>query len=141
MIEQNLVGKSWGWERWFVNNSLYCGKELFVRCGDWSSKGKYHYHKVKDETFYVIEGTLALEYYEGNEHKRITLSPSNSFRIPPGMKHRFTALTSEGCKFIEVSTMHSDLDSYRCELINGEWVEDISKMRKDFDNEDSSVGC
>jgi mannose-6-phosphate isomerase-like protein (cupin superfamily) len=125
-IENHMVEKSWGWERWFVNNSLYCGKELFVRYGEWSSNGKYHYHKDKDETFYVMSGVLILDYVtEFNQFKSIELKENDSFRIAPGVKHRFTSKTPEGCVFIEVSTTHDDNDSYRCsyDVFKGRWEE------------------
>jgi len=118
------VEKTWGWEHWFANTEKYCGKLLFVEYNKWSSEGRYHYHKLKDETFFVIEGTLQAEYYEDNVHHTITLSVNNSFRVPVGMKHKFTSLSPEGCKFIEASTTHFDSDSYRCELDDkGNWVE------------------
>jgi len=107
------IEKTWGWEHWFANDEKYCGKLLFVRKDEWSSKGKYHYHKIKDETFFVIEGGLVLDYYEDGEFKRITLGRYEKFNIPPGMEHRFTAYTGEGCKFIEASTTHFEEDSYR----------------------------
>lgn len=114
MIEQ--VEKTWGWEKWFANNETYCGKELFVRKGEWSSKGNYHYHKVKDETFYIIKGTLRLDYYaEGNDFSTTAiLEKGDSFRVVPGIRHRFTAMNLMGCHFIEASTTHREEDSYRC---------------------------
>jgi mannose-6-phosphate isomerase len=116
--------KTWGWEHWFANNSEYCGKLLYVREGEWSSKGKYHYHKIKDETFFVIEGGLRLDYYDGDVYHSLELPRYASFRVPPLMKHRFTALTPEGCHFIEASTTHREEDSYRCELDkDGNWID------------------
>jgi len=118
--------KTWGYEKWFANNEHYCGKLLFVEYGSWSSKGKYHYHNIKDETFFIIDGELTLDYYEGDEGKRTTLKQYEYFRVPPGMKHRFTAATKEGCKFIEASTTHREEDSIRCALnTEGNWVEFI----------------
>jgi len=119
------VEKTWGWEHWFTNTEKYCGKLLFVRKDEWSSSGKYHYHKIKDETFFIIEGGLILDYVKDGEFKTKTLRKYEKFNIPPGMKHRFTAFTDEGCKFIEASTTHSDDDSYRV-LWHGvleSWVE------------------
>jgi len=108
------VEKTWGYEHWFANTDKYCGKLLFVIQDMWSSKGAYHYHKIKDETFFVIDGTLRLDYVTGDgEFKTEILNQDDSFRVPPGMKHRFKALTARGCKFIEASTTHSDSDSYR----------------------------
>ena len=108
-----IVIKSWGREVWFENNELYCGKELLVYQGKWSSEGLYHYHVKKDETFYSINGVLKLMYIdENNVEREIILRQGDSFRIKPGIRHKFTSL-SEFCIFIEVSTTHSDNDSYR----------------------------
>ncbi len=107
------VEKTWGWEHWFVNNEKYCGKLLFVRKGDWSQEGKFHYHKLKDETFFIIEGGLILDYVEDGVFKTKTLGRFDSFHVPIGMKHKFTAFTDDGCKFVEASTTHRDDDSYR----------------------------
>jgi mannose-6-phosphate isomerase-like protein (cupin superfamily) len=124
LIQPEFITKSWGWVKWFDNNELYCGKEIFVLHNKWSSKGKYHYHKLKPETFYVIKGILKIDYFnENNIECSIIVRPGESFRIEIGMKHRFTSLTKNGCKFIEVSTTHDDSDSYRCEFIDGQWVE------------------
>jgi len=109
----NRHGKSWGWEQWFANNEKYCGKLLFVRKNQWSSGGKYHFHKIKDETFLVIEGGLILDYVEDGVFKSKTMGAYDSFHVPAGMKHRFSAYTDEGCKFIEASTTHREDDSYR----------------------------
>jgi len=116
--------KTWGFEHWFVNNEKYCGKLLYVRQNEWSSKGKYHYHKEKDETFFVIDGDLLLHYYKDDLHHSIILKRYESFNVPPEMKHRFTAVSLDGCKFIEASTTHKEEDSYRCALNpKGKWVE------------------
>lgn len=110
----NFFVKTWGWEIWFANTEKYCGKELFVRWEEYSSGGKYHYHLIKDETFYVIKGTLKLDYFEDNHFRSVLLEPGHSFRIKPGIKHRFTGKNNEGCHFIEASTHHDEEDSYRC---------------------------
>ena len=60
------VEKTWGHELWIENNEKYCGKLLHCEKGKWSSKGKFHYHKEKDETFYVIKGILLIDI-EGEE--------------------------------------------------------------------------
>lgn len=108
------VEKSWGYEHWFVNIPEYCGKLLFVKRYRWSSKGAYHYHKIKDETFFIIDGILRLDYVtDDGQFKTIILQQYDSFRVKPGMKHKFTANNEDGCKFIETSTTHRDEDSYR----------------------------
>ena len=107
-----VVEKTWGYEIWFENNELYCGKEIVCLHGEWSSKGKYHYHPIKDETFWVIEGTLILDI----EGKEILLTHPSCYRIKPGVRHRFKA-AGEYCKFIEVSTTHKDDDTVRVESL------------------------
>ena len=109
------VRKRWGYEQWFENNEKYCGKLLFVEKDKWSSNGNFHYHKIKDETFFVIEGSLLLEFVgEDNKIYTFELEELQTVRVYPGTKHRFTAISEKGCKFIEVSTTHLDEDSYRC---------------------------
>ena len=107
--KHKIVNKDWGNEVWIVNaeRADYCGKVLFVR-NVWSSRGKYHYHAKKDETFYVLSGVLLLDIYGD---KRYRLTATNSFRIKPNIPHRFRA-ESASCSFIEFSTFHSDGDSY-----------------------------
>lgn len=113
-----LVKKSWGHEIWFANTDLYCGKELFIARGKCSSDGRYHYHKIKDETFYVLRGILQIDYFDNEFHEpnmyvdTVTLRKGESFRIYPYTSHRFMAVGLFGCKFIEASTHHEDDDSY-----------------------------
>ena len=114
--EQTFVNKSWGSELWFANNDMYCGKMLIVESEKWSSKGKFHYHKVKDETFFVVEGSLWLDIGDDKtgEYQRLHLYENDSYRVMPGVKHRFSSARSVACKFIEASTTHREDDSYRC---------------------------
>ncbi len=101
------VEKTWGHEIWIENNEKYCGKILHCEKGKWSSKGKFHYHKEKDETFYVVKGTLLIDI-EGEE---IILKPGEKLRIFPTIQHRFKAITRV-CEFIEFSTQHKYGDNY-----------------------------
>jgi mannose-6-phosphate isomerase-like protein (cupin superfamily) len=146
MLLPRFVNKDWGWEYWFANVSElkilgykepfvnetakarinYCGKLIYVEHNKWSSHMRYHYHKLKDETFFVLDGILFIDYVVGEDEIRsMLLNPLQSFRIEPLMKHKFTSLSETGCRFIEVSTFHSDEDTYRCEwdTKNGGWKE------------------
>ena len=122
------VVKSWGTELWFANNNDYCGKLITVIFEKWSSKGKFHYHKIKDETFFVIQGILWLDIADDNtgEYQRIVLHRNDSYRVMAGVKHRFTSGFKYLCKFVEASTHHEDDDSYRCyyNKEKGEWIHD-----------------
>ena len=121
------VEKTWGWEHWFANTKDYCGKLLFVECDKWSSEGRFHYHEIKDETFFVIQGRLILDIAsDDGEYQRMILYENSSYRVMPGVKHRFSASSEGGCKFIEASTHHEDSDSFRCKFDKekGEWLYD-----------------
>ncbi len=121
------IEKTWGWEHWFANTKDYCGKLLFVENEKWSSEGRFHYHEIKDETFFVIQGRLILDIANDNgEYDRILLYENSSYRVMPGVKHRFSASSEPGCKFIEASTHHEDSDSFRCKYDKekGEWLYD-----------------
>lgn len=120
-----FVEKSWGYELWFENNEKYCGKLLFVEYRKWSSKGKFHYHPKKDETFFVVKGDLLLEIAnEDGSVRRQYMPPKASIRIKPGKRHRFTSASLQGCEFVEVSTTHSDDDTIRESWNGTEWVTD-----------------
>lgn len=104
------VEKLWGLEYWIANNSRYCLKILRIRVGGCCS---LHYHPLKDETFYVNEGSCQIQI--GEESR--TLMPGDSVRIPPGTLHRFWVPKNQsyGCEIMEVSTTHDDSDVIRLE--------------------------
>jgi len=103
--------KGWGHELWIVNNDKYCGKLLHFKKG---KKCSWHFHKLKDETFYLQSGKLQVHY--GNEDdlekSAVTiLNPGDSMYIYPGLRHQMIAL--EDSDLFEFSTQHFDSDSYR----------------------------
>lgn len=98
------INKVWGHEEIIINTSDYCGKKLVLNRG---FRCSIHWHKIKDETFYVNNGKVFLEI--GNEKK--ILLPGDSIRIIPGTKHRFSGL--EDSEIIEFSTHDDSSDSYR----------------------------
>lgn len=119
--------KAWGWEEEVWNSDRYCGKILHVsnKC-----ECSYHYHKVKDETFLVVEGLVLLRYSEnifplpaGKEEASrewlhcpgIVLHPGDAFHVPTFMRHQFRGMQQS--KIIEFSTHHEDNDTYR--LLHG----------------------
>jgi len=114
--EHTVVEKTWGSEVWFANNEMYCGKLLTINGDIWSSKGNFHYHEIKDETFFIVEGILRLDIAddETGEYERILLYENDSYRVMPGVKHRFSSAKPTACKFVEASTTHREDDSYRC---------------------------
>lgn len=124
-----FVPKGWGWEEWIANSPLYCGKRLFVWKG---KKCSWHYHKLKDETFYVAAGEIILrtvrphiiQFWQDkgwdlaamirNDTQAVDthlLQPNDKFHVPVGMAHRFEGRLES--TVFEFSTEHFDSDSYR----------------------------
>lgn len=97
------VEKPWGREEWIANKQ-YCGKILTLRKGNQSS---FHYHKNKDETFYVLEGKIVFSRL----NKDFILVKGDIIEIKPREVHRIMAL--QDSKLVEFSTHHEDSDSYR----------------------------
>ena len=114
-----FVPKDWGHEYIVTNNELYCLKILVCEDQQWSSKGKFHYHRIKDETFLVINGTLELETIdEDGTIRNGKLKEGESIRILPGTKHRFRSV-GERCSFVEASSPDSPSDSVRVDDVPG----------------------
>tara|TARA_Y100001973_G_C5167520_1_gene317050 strand:- start:503 stop:874 length:372 start_codon:yes stop_codon:yes gene_type:complete len=104
--------KGWGEEIWITNNSQYCGKILrFNKDASFSM----HYHILKEETWYLAKGKMALSYYNlenADKLGRIIIA-GDVVHIQPNIPHKLTAL--EESEVIEVSTEHFEQDSYRVE--------------------------
>jgi mannose-6-phosphate isomerase-like protein (cupin superfamily) len=114
--------KVWGEEHWIVNRD-YCGKKLILKKG---FRCSIHYHKIKDEMFYVLSGKVLIEV-DGRSH---VLNPGDRQLITPDVKHRFTGL--QDSEIMEFSTHHMEEDSYRDEP-SGEVPEDeFNRLLADF---------
>jgi mannose-6-phosphate isomerase-like protein (cupin superfamily) len=109
--------KSWGYEEWIANTDKYCGKRLVLKKG---KRCSVHYHKNKDETFYIEEGRVLMEV--GGEEQ--VMLPGQLVPILPGVRHRFSGL--EDSVIFESSTHHEESDSYRVEP-SGDVPEEIMK--------------
>jgi len=112
-LEQKFVPKGWGYEKWITNNEKYCGKLLFFVKG---KKCSWHYHKVKDEVFYIHSGKLKVFYGETDNllDSNVTiLEKGDSFHVKIGLRHQMLAL--EDTEMYEFSTQHFDEDSIRIE--------------------------
>jgi quercetin dioxygenase-like cupin family protein len=111
-----FVPKGWGFEKWIVNNEQYCGKLLYFAQG---RKCSWHYHKLKDETFYIQSGCIELLYSTDDDIELaniVLLKKGDNFHIYPGLRHQMIAL--EDTELFEFSTQHFDEDSYR--IIKGD---------------------
>lgn len=100
------VDKVWGFEQVICNTEHYCSKFLHVKPGMQCS---LHYHKMKDETFFVLGGDVFLTVGDNGAELR----EGERVRIPPGTQHRFAS--RKGCILVETSTHHDDADVVRLE--------------------------
>ena len=98
------VLKDWGQEEWIVNNEKYCGKKMLIKQDYYCS---YHMHKIKEETFYILDGELELIH----NGKYIKVGKGETLHLKPGEYHSFRAL--KDTIFFEFSTQHLDEDNYR----------------------------
>ena len=109
--EIKFVPKGWGWEKWIANSPEYCGKLLFI---EKNKRCSWHYHLLKDETFYLQSGLIHLFYGKTNDigsAKTIILEPGDRFHMPRKMRHQMVAI--EDAELFEFSTQHFDEDSHR----------------------------
>jgi mannose-6-phosphate isomerase len=98
------VDKPWGYELIWAHTDRYVGKILHVKRGESLS---YQFHRIKDETIYVLRGVLDLEVGTTDADRRtMRLEPNANYRIRPGMRHRMTAV--EECDILEASTPELD---------------------------------
>ena len=109
--EIKFVPKGWGFEKWIHNSEEYCGKLLYFVKG---KKCSWHYHKLKDEVFYVSAGKILVKYSDHDDigtAKEVILGPGDNFHVYRGLRHRMIAI--EDTQLFEFSTQHFDSDSYR----------------------------
>jgi mannose-6-phosphate isomerase-like protein (cupin superfamily) len=104
------IPKGWGEELIIENNEKYCGKLLVFKE---KCKFSMHYHLIKDETWYVQSGNFIYRWIdtETAEIIELDLKPGDIVRQRPGQPHQLESLN--GGIIFEVSTTHSDSDSYR----------------------------
>ncbi len=109
--EIKFVPKGWGFEKWIHNSDLYCGKLLYFVKG---KKCSWHYHKLKDEVFYVQSGKILVYYSDQDDIDKANvtiLEKGDNFHVYTGLRHRMEAL--EDTELFEFSTQHFDSDSHR----------------------------
>ena len=107
---EGYVAKGWGHELIWATNDLYCGKLMKFNKG---AKFSMHFHAIKDETWYVLDGLFTVISIETtNADQTITtLKPGDTWRNKPLAPHQLICI-EEGT-VIEVSTADSVEDNYR----------------------------
>ncbi len=105
------VSKNWGYEKIIANSEKYCGKILHFHKG---KKCSFHYHKLKDETFYIQSGELEVRYGFYDDITMTStkvLKAGDIFYVPVGLRHQMTAI--QDTDMFEFSTQDFPEDSYR----------------------------
>jgi mannose-6-phosphate isomerase len=104
-FEPERVEKPWGHELIWALSEDYAGKFLSVNAGHELS---LQFHREKDESWYVLEGRLELQFARPGEKTMSTevVTPGAAFRIRPGTVHRVRALADS--VIVEVSTPELD---------------------------------
>jgi len=99
---KNYIDKPWGYEKLWAHTDKYVGKTLYIKEGRQLSR---QYHEHKEETIYVLKGTLILEIGLGKKMITKELAPGGTYHIAPGTIHRFCAPKDRPpVELVEVST-------------------------------------
>jgi mannose-6-phosphate isomerase len=98
------VEKPWGYEIIWAETPRYVGKILHINSGQRLSR---QYHERKDETFYVLKGTMTLEIGKEDAVRTERMAEGASFHCPPGTVHRMIAEQGD-VDVIEASTPELD---------------------------------
>lgn len=115
-LDPEIHLKGWGYEKWIHNSEKYCGKILFFNAG---KKCSWHYHKIKDEVFYVQRGLVLIKYSvldDIESASELILEEGHSFHVPVGLRHQMLGI--EESELFEISTSHFESDSIR--IIRGD---------------------
>lgn len=86
-----------------IINREYCKKLIVILPGQ---QHPNHYHKIKEESFQVLYGTLTLTLDGGTRE----IKAGDIVTVERGVPHAFTS--KNGCVFEEISTTHIQNDSY-----------------------------
>lgn len=106
------VKKGWGYEIIWATNEKYAGKILvFENVG---SKTSLHFHKEKDETWFVNSGQFKLIYCDTATATYIekVLNEGDTWHNPPLQPHQLISLAANSMIF-EVSTKDTVEDNYK----------------------------
>lgn len=121
---EGKVDKGWGYEIIWATNDKYCGKIMvFEKVG---AKFSMHFHKEKDETWFVNYGRFLLKWIDTRDATLHTqeLKEGDTWRNPPLQPHQLIAL-EENSSITEVSTADSVEDNFR--IIRGDSQPEIDE--------------
>ncbi len=103
-VQPRRVEKPWGHEVIWAHTGRYTGKLLCIRAGHALS---YQFHRIKEETIYVLSGTLLLHWSDDDSDPSVDeYGPGTCFHVRTGMRHRFEA--KDDVVLLEASTPELD---------------------------------
>lgn len=97
-----ITPKPWGEERILHQGYGYAVKKILLNAGNRTS---LHYHEVKHEFIYVVEGELTLQIGQDNARDLRVLRAGEFAAISPGTIHRMEAV-AKNTAYIESQTDH-----------------------------------
>ena len=107
---EGFVKKGWGHEFIFATTDKYCGKLMSF---DKGAKFSMHFHREKDESWYILSGEFHVRWINTLDASVITtrLVEGDTWHNEPCNPHQVVCV-EEGV-IIEVSTPDSVEDNYR----------------------------
>ena len=107
---EGFVKKGWGHELIWATNDKYCGKLMKFNTG---AKFSMHFHKDKDESWYVLDGMFFVKWIDTLTAKEQVkyLKAGDTWHNPTCLPHQLVC--QEEGTIIEVSTPDSVEDNYR----------------------------
>ena len=100
MVKAETVHKPWGKEEILIKTEDYVMKRISINAGHRMS---LQYHELKEETIYVISGTLIV-WKSKDLYDHVTISPGEVYHVKPTEIHRFGALDQSDTVILECST-------------------------------------
>ena len=113
-IKSRIVEKPWGHEEIWAETKDYVAKRMCIKPG---TRMSLQYHQKKEETVFVLSGTLRVWSSDSNSDYE-DLHPGEIFHVSPNQVHRFGAPPGKyNTLIMEVSTPY---------------LEDVIRLADDF---------
>lgn len=110
LLRPEVHPKQWGQELWLFHCSDYTAKFLDFNAG---AQGSLHFHVDKHESWHLLEGEIEVTTIDTDTAAQsvYTLRVGEMIDIPRLCPHQVKAIQKS--RILEVSTQHSESDSYR----------------------------
>lgn len=91
-------------EPWW-NQSLCVVNDSVARIGVFHGEFHWHKHDREDELFFVLEGTLLLDFEQDGDRRTVELAPRQGMVVPKGVMHRTRAPQRTVVLMVEPATV------------------------------------